>query len=327
MRKFIRDYVRVLRKGFPGFPDDLVHAFGLKKNMPKVVYVEPTNFCNARCVFCAYKYYDAKKGNMSEYVLRRVVEDISFDDVAVNTTPFAGEVLLDKNYLIKISMLRDVVKNISTYTNLIFLDRFDVADFLCSGLTKISISAGPLERKKYEEVMGVKVYDRFLRNLHNLLVTYQNIKNDSNCTVSSISLEFRGGYSIDKCLSLKDYQDYVAPYVNKNICLSAMTSYDSWMGLITEKDMLDGMNLLQSPTMTLMPCSRLKNLQVLVNGDIRACGCRYDNNLSHDDFFIGNISDMTIFEAYNSDKMRQLKKKFLLGNPPVSCKKCLWYMR
>ena len=291
---------------------------------PNAVYIEPTNICNANCIFCAYQFYDATKEIMSFDMLNKVLEQSKNCDVKhIGLTPFAGEILADKQIIKKIKMIDEYkFKKVHTYTNLLFLNRFDVDEFLNSGITELFISTAPLDKDLYNKIFRVNKYDTFISNLETLLTRFNSIKSK---TIKKISIDFRGNLKLKDCLDLPDYVDKIKKLINKNINVTAMTKFDSWMGVINSNDLLDGMTICEQNGKKYIPCSRLNNIQILSNGDIRICGCRFNNLAKKDVFNLGNIDNISILDAYNSDIVKNLKKSFLLNSPPIECQKCSWY--
>lgn len=298
----------------------------LKKQIaPTKIYIEPTNICNANCIFCAYQFYKADKKiinlNLFEKILIQA-KQLNVNDI--NLTPFAGEILLDKTIIKKINLIKKYnFKSCSTYTNLINLHKFDTKELLNSGLTNLNISVSPLDKILYQKIYRSSKYEFVLQNLINLLQIFNSLKDK---TVKQIRIEFRSNMSLRECTKLPDYQK-IKPMVddNKNIIITAMHTFDSWMGMIQKKDLLDGMMIANSNFKKRFPCTRLNNVQVLSNGDMRICGCRFNNNSDNDIFLIGNINNKTISEAYNSKIVHDIKKSFIRGKLPIECQKCSWY--
>ncbi len=295
-----------------------------QKIAPTSIYIEPTNICNANCIFCAYQFYNAKRGFMDFETLDSVLkESKSIGIDYINLTPFAGEILTDKNIINKIKLIKSYkFTSIETYSNLLNLHQFNIMEFLNCGLTELHISAAPLDKNLFERIFRVKKYDIFLKNLQNLLKKF----NEANTkTIKKISISFRSPITLNECINLPDYKNYIEKHVSENVNVSAMNTFDSWMGVIKETDLIKGMKIAKPNGKKLIPCSRLSNVQVLSNGDMRICGCRFNNKSKKDIFYIGNIKNISIKEAYNSNIVHEIKKSFLKNNPPIECQKCSWY--
>lgn len=322
-RRIVSKVNRLLGKYF-----DLINGFKqvfLKKELvPVAIYIEPTNICNANCIFCAYQFYSAPKKNMEQETLKKVLDEASSLLInKVNLTPFAGEVLIDKKIVEKLDMIKSYgFKSVTTYTNLINLNNIGIKELLNSGLTNLNISTGPLEKELYTKIYRNNYYERFLGNLISLLNEFND---DENRTVKEIHIEFRSNLALIDCLNLNDYRENIEPLITANVKVSVMTTFDSWMGAINETDLLSGMSIAKPNGKKRIPCNRLNHVQVLSNGDMRVCGCRFNNLAEEDIFYIGNIRSISIKNAYNSDVVKDIKRSFLRNNPPEECQTCSWY--
>lgn len=240
----------------------------------------------------------------------------------INFTPYAGEVFMDKEFLEKVNVARSLgFKEINTYTNLTLAHKFGFEEILRSGLTSLAISTAPLDEQLYEKIYRTKHYSQMLKNLADLLSCF---KKGDGFSVKSIRLEFRSNMPLAECRSLPDFKT-IESALSDGVTVSAMTNYDSWMGMIKQEDLLNGMTLKSPEFDKKSPCDRLFMLKINSDGSYRACGCRYDYSVVEDEFLIGHISEMSISEAYNSDMLQEMKKSFPRGCPPDACKKCSWY--
>jgi hypothetical protein len=96
--------------------------------------------------------------------------------------------------------------------------------------------------------------------------------------------------------------------------------------MIQDEDLLPGMELLHTELSgKIQPCSRIFNTQILVDGSIRLCGCRFDNSTDQDELYIGNIANINLIEAYNSPKAKEIRDSFKSGNLLKICRQCSWY--
>ena len=82
----------------------------------------------------------------------------------INFTPVVGDPLVDKYFWTKLNIadLRKI-KNIWTYTNGLYLNRFDPKEFLLSGITRLSISTYLETRKNILSIMVLKNIIKLLK--------------------------------------------------------------------------------------------------------------------------------------------------------------------
>ena len=296
----------------------------MNSDIPDVLYIETTNTCNANCIFCAYQYDERPKNIIDFELFKKIV--LRYKKVGgnqISLSPFAGEVFVDPNILVKINFLREQdFSLIYTYTNALLLHKFSMNNILTSGLTRLNISMAPLREDLYIKIYRNNSYKQLLKNISNLLIAFNNTIDK---TLENISIEFRSNISLHEIKQLPDYKYYIEPYINKNIHIGCMQIFDSWMGKIKSNDLLDGMVIKDANFDKPVPCSRLSMLQVLANGDTRVCGCRYNHESKEDVFFLGNATSEDIIDMYMKPKVKELKDSFFRSEIPKECELCSWY--
>jgi hypothetical protein len=294
---------------------------------PDTLYIEPTNICTANCVFCAYQFDQRpKKYADIQSVVNIVDQYVRVGGRSVNLTPFAGEIFVHPEIisLIKTIATRKQIKRISTYTNASLLHTVDINDFLYSGVTHLGISVAPLREDLYKAIYRAGFYSKVTHNIKSLLAAYVD---NIDSTISEIEISFRADRSLSECIQLPDFQTTIKPYLHdKRIKVTALQDYDSWSATISQDDLLSGMRLLNTELSgQISTCRRIHNIQLLVDGTIRLCGCRFDNSAQFDELKIGNIDSIELVEAYNSPKAQQIRASFAEGRILGVCKKCSWY--
>ena len=318
--KIIARYIVNLRN----IPYDFLQIFLGLKLRPKFISIEITNICQCNCIFCPYGLSRDKKTIMSEELLVKILNEVKKIGIKnINLTPLIGDILIDSGIIKKLNIISSFnFESIHVFTNLVNLNKLDVNSFLESGLTSLSISTAPLEKGLYEKIYRIKKYNVFLENLVSLL---ENFNRNKNKTIKKIQLAFRSNIDIGDCIKTKDFKKYIKPLLTKDISIYYRRDFDSWMGTIRQDDLLEGM-ILNPDFKKYFPCSFLSNIQITPNGDMRLCGCRFNVNSDSDPFFIGNIQDFNIIDAYNSSTVKNLKKKFFKFNAPIECQKCSMYL-
>lgn len=288
----------------------------MKNIVPDILQIEPTNICNANCIFCAYQYDKRPKNTMTFELLSKVINEYkSLEGKKINFSPFAGEIFVDKDILKKIKFVSNIGFDvITTYTNALLFHKFKIEEILNSGLTRINISLAPPIKDSYIKIYRNKNYKQLMINIKSLL---KNFNTQKEKTINEISIEFRSNISMQEIEKLEDYQIYIKPYLSENIRISCMRVFDSWMGMIGQNDLLDGMLIKDHNFTKNTPCMRLNTLQITANGDSRVCGCRYNNNdyTKEDIFYVGNAYNESVINMYNKQKVSDLKQSFIQQAP------------
>jgi len=285
---------------------------------PWNLHIELSNQCNANCIFCAYQYQTRPKEFMSEAVYQKSLDDycsIGGGDLMLEVT--VGDPGLDKKLIdrIKDARSRPEIASIETITNAIAFDHKRIIDLIHSGISKIQISTGPLDKELYEKIFRNKMYPKVLRNITTLLVENKN----AGCPVE-VKLAFRTNLTMAKTLLLPDYKTI------KNLPhnVEFNTDWDSWTGEIKQEDLLKGMHLRPLTLLEKEPCIWLYDGPIIYsNGNVGVCGCRDFN--ANSELVVGNIMEKSLIDIWRSDAVRMLRSKFTSGEFPSICRKCTTY--
>ena len=293
-------------------------------NIPNYLYVEPANICNANCIFCPYIHDKRKKEIISNTLFFSAINEYKeIGGKKIGLTPPFGEVLIDPNFIDKVQYIKKIgFDKIHTYTNGTLIHKHGIKELLTSGLTDLYISVAPFIEEVYRKIYRINCYKQLVENIKNILIGFSDI---SDKTVKNLLICFRSDRPLEECKKTSDYLKYIAPYIVDGISISSFSTFDSWSGMIHEKDLLEGMHIKNSDFDKKFPCIRSFNLHVCVNGDVRICGCRHDLTAAEDELYLGNINKSTILQLYNSPKIEEMQKSFQMNKLYNICRKCSWY--
>ncbi len=155
---------------------------------PYVVYIEPSNLCNFKCIFCPtgdpelLKKVKRPAGNMSMELFRKIVDELADLETEIRLVNLYkdGEPLVNPLFPEMVAYLKQsgITKRIWTKTNGSLLNPEMNRRLIAAGLDWIGISVEAISREGYQKTAGVKLdYDRFRENIADL---YQN---RGNCEI------------------------------------------------------------------------------------------------------------------------------------------------
>lgn len=124
-----------------------------KSSYPALVYVETTNFCNARCTYCLYERMERPVTTMSFGKFKVVANKVAQRGLRIGAMFCFGEPLADKNIFDKIVYARSVgaIKGyLGLNTNCTYLTP-EKYDSILSACQNITLSF-PHTEKKFEEL-------------------------------------------------------------------------------------------------------------------------------------------------------------------------------
>ena len=298
------------------------------------INIEISSICDAKCVFCSYKLGLRQRKQASLDWFQSVARSaVSCGYKRLDLTPLTGELFTHKDAIeiIRIASLAGF-ERIETYTNAINLYKFDIEALLSSGIDQINISTPGFSEDLYKNVFGVNKFAEFRDSVERLLEIHGRLSSRVD-----IVFELRGPAPLRAVEHSAFYRAVIRNSLSEKIRITeALTSFDSWGGLVTQKDLTDGLTLDWNPIKSLAPlksvypCAHLYEIGILANGDVRLCNCRYDSSIESemDPLWIGALNkqpDLSRFLKANKKKIERIRNDFRNGALPSLCKNCRLY--
>lgn len=283
--------------------------------------IETINICNANCTFCAYQYQTRDTGTMSLELYKKIIVqyvDIGGGDLGL--TPTVGEPLADKFIIERIKFARSFkeIKRIGFYSNLISLARFDLKDFVNSGVTNLVISTSGFDKDMYKRVYRSNEYTRMYNNLTNLLIENLNSGNPID-----ISVDMRTDKTFNETVNFPDYKKLLQ-YLPANK-FGCKFKYDDWAGKVKQSELSGTMkirNMMMSMRFRYSACFEYYNgPSIYWNGDVGICGCR---DVDAKELIIGNVTHNKLSDIWYNTKHLEILNNFNKSMPNI-CKKCTHY--
>ena len=288
----------------------------LPLKVPLVIFIDPSNVCNFKCVFCPtgddnlLKQVNRPKGMMDLNLFEKVIDDLDIMVKKYGQRPAQislfkdGEPLLNKNLPEMISILnkKNLTDQLEITTNASALTPENSTKIIQAGLKKIRYSIYHLNDEGYLKVTNNKI---------NFKKIYENIKNfwkikkklNSNVHVTAKILN----YDLNKEQELF-FKKTFEPYTNE----SKIEYLHGW-SLSDKKDLKLGKNKGKTADgedyyfkkICSQPFSRLT---VLFNGDVTPCCVDWSHKL-----VVGNLRNDSLDKLWNI-QTNPLRKKHIEGN-------------
>ncbi len=273
---------------------------------PKILQIETTNACNAKCIMCPHKIMKRKIRlmNMEEFrkVLDNVMKNYDIDRLTINGF---GEPLTDKRIIEKIKYVNKKYPRLKVdiYTNAALLTKEKTGELLRTRLGRITFSINGTE-KSYKKVMGLD-YDNVRRNVLYFLKQKRLLKNPVLANVSMMILQENRNHEKEHINFWRKYADSVRVYYTSD-----------WAGALREN-----LGLQEIPYgRKQWPCSALwTHIVIHSNGEFVVCCRDYESRVQFGNLLKGN----DIRELRESKKFRGLQKqhlKFDFSSP--ICRNC-----
>lgn len=301
-RKFIQEKLKKLSK------------------LPRCLYIEGTNVCNAKCTFCAYPQMERPKQTMPMEQFKRIIDEyIEMGGKYVSLTPIVGDPFVDPQIFQRLDYLyqKPQIEGFYFYTNAILMKPLVSEKLMRYGdKLHIYVSWGGFDRETYKAIMGVDYFERACRNVEAFITT----KRDKN---SPIGFTIALRCPTTKCTGefwqkLRTYeQEGLLDFEGHNL------QYDSWTGKVKPENLTKvGLEARLMPH-KLGACELLyAKPVVLANGKVNACACR-DVEAQ---LVIGDSNESSLAEIWSGKEIEKLIERHEKGDFPEVCQHCTWYV-
>ena len=293
------------------------------RDVPKLS-IETTNICNADCVFCANSKMTRRKEPLSFEAFTKTVDEFAaMGGTQIDFNVTIGDPLLDPKLLERARYVRRYPQfgALGFVTTLQWLHRWNLDEFLASGITWLSISITLSGRETYKAFFGVDLYDRTLNNLVTLIRENEKCGRPLGIHISLKPTD----EPIEKVVQHPDLllldtmveQDLVAEARGTNVYV------DDWIGAVTLPAYLKKRPLVPR---AFRPCRLLyTGLMVYSNGKVGACACR-DFDASSD-LILGRVQGEPLEQIWRGDVLARLRKQWRTRNAvPQICQSCRHYL-
>lgn len=309
---FIKRYI----KGF----------FNKKRFMPSYIpslSIETTNICSSNCVFCANRIMKRKRTVLDMSLFKKAIDEYAFLGAKeVNFNAVVGEPLADPFLLERARYVKSLkqFKTLGFVTTLQGLEKFDIGEFLESGITWLGISIVLSGKDKYRDFFGIDRYENVLENLVTLINENnknQNINYYIDVKPTKESKKEVIKHSDFKMINSLVKQDLVSTVRKQGIYV------DDWLCSIDLPSYLKRRPLIPR---WFRPCGLLYNSMVIYsNGNMGMCQCR--DFEANSELILGNIKNSTLQELWLGEKITHIRNDWHKKNKiPGICRKCRHYL-
>lgn len=258
-------------------------------DLPPFYIIEPTNYCNYKCIMCPNRLYKSENlGFMSFKIFKKIIDEISKSAIFIQLY-WMGEPLLSKNIF---HMIQYIKKNSSAKTILSTNGSLltpQVTELLCkSELDKIIISLDAIESQ----------------NVYSKIRCGGNLKQ----VISNTEFFLQYNRSVDVILQMlcfkanRDEKEKLLERFNQYNYETRFSWLDTWAGSFPEiAEMADEISPLFS--VERKACADLW-YKATIHWDGSLAPCCHDWNWQIN---LGNISEKPLIELWNSKKMQELR--------------------
>jgi spiro-SPASM protein len=276
----------------------------LSLDFPKALHIEPTNACNINCRMCPRTKSKKPVGNMDLKTYKKIMDELSARGGITGITLHKdGEPLLNPDLvkMIRIAKDKNASKMIAFNTNGLLLDKKISEELVRSGLDYITISLDAFTKETYEKIKKGSDFEKVKENIKHLMIARERMES----LTPKIFIQF-----IEMPENSKEKNDFFTYWSDK---ADKVIFHDflSWGGVIdTDKEV---------PSERYACMSLWNQLAIDYDGDIVPCCLDFSKHQ-----VLGNVKEMTLYEAWNGVKLKKLKDAHIKGDYSgfSFCKNC-----
>lgn len=281
---------------------------------PSFISIEPSNLCNANCVFCGYQHQERPHQAVDMELAYRVIDrsrEIGIRQMGL--TPIVGEPLVNRDLedLIRYARRPPTPLEVGVTTNGLLLSAKRYLSLVDAGVSQIAISMTYPDADEYARVYRNPSFRTLMRNLEEVLDVYR----PEHC---AITFGVRSGRKGNWDHPLFDRARAAGWHVERNVFM------DDWSGTVTDAVREQGLALRPMRAKRL-PCTMLyTGPHFLSDGRPTACGCR-DLDGKSELVLDGEALLANFREDYATGQVARLRERFRTQQLPDVCVSCRHY--
>ncbi|MFA5625775.1 MAG: radical SAM/SPASM domain-containing protein [Bradymonadales bacterium] len=271
----------------------------MKIEYPRLVAIETTNRCNARCKFCPNNSLARNRQVMDEALFKKIIDDCKEFSLPAIEPFLQGEPFVDPNILERLAYINDELPNtkLRLYSNGAALTKQKSDALRELRVDKLYISLNTIDKEKYEDIVGLS-FERTMQNIRTLCAA-----SPKGPVAKTITLR----------LTLVDdtTEDELIRF--KELCRELGVNHMA-VGLFNYKG--DIASTLPVPD---FPCEHIDRLDILVNGKTTLCCMDQEG-----EYGWGNVVEQSVLEVFNSPEARYVRDMQRSGQRDklVPCNSC-----
>ncbi len=275
-----------------------------EREFPRLVAIETTNACNAKCAFCPNSVKSGDRQTMSDDLFRKIVDECATFPLKAIEPFLNGEPFMDPQILARLRTIRERLPatKLRLYTNGFAMTPARIDEMQGLGIDHLFISLNTLDPAKYEGLMGLRL-ERTLKNIDYLV---EGARRDR------IAREITVRMTRAKDTTAEDEERFKAFCKERQVnCM--IVGLFNYLGEINSD--------LPVPS---FPCEHVTRLDVLSSGVVTLCCMDADGKFS-----LGDLRTSSLLDVYNGPRASEYRDMHRAGRrkqiPPCGTCNLFWY--
>jgi len=281
------------------------------------VNFEPSNLCNANCIFCGYQFQGRAHESISDEVAHRIIDLARRSGVArLGITPLVGEPLVHRHleaYIRRAAALPAGLA-VGLTTNGILLTPARFRSLVAAGLTDLAISMTYPDENEYLRIYRSKKLRTVVANLDSILDDLDDAGRRLRVSI---------GVRTDRKTGWQDHPLFIKARA-RGWQLARNRFFDDWSGQTAPAMEREGLWTRPNRPKRL-PCTMTySGPHYFSDGRATACGCRDldgKSELALDPMQL----EADLHAVYETGAMVGLRERFRAGTAPEICQSCRHY--
>jgi radical SAM protein with 4Fe4S-binding SPASM domain len=269
---------------------------------PFLIFMEPTSFCNFKCVFCPNSTVKSEnKSFMPMEIFEKILHDLGEFPERPRVFKFCGngEPLLNKHTPDMIRRIKETgsADRVILVSNGALLNRELNRKIVDAGLDQLNISVEALDEAGYMEFAGAKIdFGRFVENITDLYEHRKQLK----IYVKIHNLAVKSDADKERFYSLfGDISDFIQIEGITHIFPEFTSEGEALIDRYT--------NEATSKRQVCAIC--FKTLNINADGSCSPCSTDWAHRV-----IVGDIRQESLLDIWNGEKLRELRRRFCTGS-------------
>ncbi len=272
---------------------------------PVDIIIEVTNFCNLKCIMCPQKDLKRKKGEMSDGVYRKIIDEVAIESPESRIwLAIMGEPLLIGNRIIDMIQYAKTsgIKSVNLNTNGMLLEKDITQKLVDSGLDYILFGIDAYKPSTYRKIRINGDLESLVKEIL-YMIEYKHLQKR---ITPEIIMQF---IMMDE--NEKELDDFIKYWLDKKQTVKVRPKL-GW-GTGVEAD-----NLKLSDSQRNFPCPWLtRTVSIHWDGKFAQCDADFEGRFSP-----GNIKDNSIKEIWRGELAKRREKHWELNFDHELCTVC-----
>ncbi|MDJ0764883.1 MAG: radical SAM/SPASM domain-containing protein [Myxococcota bacterium] len=255
---------------------------------PRLVSVETTNRCNAKCSFCPNNALKRERKVMDEDLFKKIVDDCAGFPLRFIEPFLQGEPFVDPRIFDRLDYINTKLPNtaLQLYSNGAALSPKKSDELRSFKVSKLFISLNTIDRLRYERVVGLS-FNKTMNNLR-----YLSGPNPKGPVADKIVVRL----TLTEESSAKEISDF------KKLC-AKLGVKPMTVGLFNYKG-----DIHSSLPVPRYPCEHIERLDILSNGETTLCCMDQEGAYGW-----GSVIENSVLEVFNNNKATKVKEMHRRG--------------